>query len=204
MTRKQAREYSDAQLVNLLGDGWKSKTKKRECKKYRVTIIDRRGKTRKLTNIPEIIKIAKSIPGYADVRSAQFEFLTLQQQISLIVDTDLLLGVHGNGLIWQQFLQHGSCLVELVHTWYQPYAKLFGHSYFHSSIKNNPYYKEHGEFVPFAHNETEIEDILRKAKSALDSTSCDASELEGEGVKPKVFDMDERLDYMYKECAPHC
>ncbi|KAH9589341.1 hypothetical protein LSM04_007041 [Trypanosoma melophagium] len=162
-------------------------------KKYRVTIIDRRGRTRRLTNIPAIIELTQRM-GF-EVRSVAFETLPIREQLRVITMTDVLLGVHGNGLMWLQFLPPGSVVIELVGVWYTPYALLWGHTYLHSMMRNNPEYKQLGEYHPFAHNLTEIQELLVQAKSALDRSRCGKIPFESPN---------NRLGDLYGSCAPHC
>jgi capsular polysaccharide biosynthesis protein len=146
--------------------------------------------------VPEILQVAKDA-GF-EARAVAFETITLKEQLRIIADTDVLLGMHGNALIWQQFMRPGSVLVELTHKFYQPYAKLWGHTYLHSSLRNNPVYKKQGEYVPFAHNETEIAELLVQARAGLDRTTCFAP-----GVVAPTLPND-KLETMYSECVPQC
>jgi hypothetical protein len=188
---KQAHEYTAALLMVL--NVSRDDRMKRKCREYRATIIDRRGRTRRLTNIPELVSVAESLGFKA--QSVALEKIPIREQIALLTRTDVLVGVHGNGLTWLQFLSPGSVVVELVGIWYQPYSKLWGHLHLHSSMKNNMEFKRKGEFEPFAHNVSEVRSLLTQARDHLDSTSC--------GEAPFV-PPNERLDQLYKDCVPHC
>lgn len=235
----QARAYTAAQLVSLGINT--SSIPARQCGHYRLTLIDRRGKTRRLTNIQNLLSIANQFPGLRPkdgesfleypaaasskgeetqpttkainstskafqffapaksdsvftAQSVALETMAIRDQIRVMAATDVLIGMHGNGLTWLQFLRPGSVVIELGHTWYRPYSKLWGLTHFHSSIKNNPQYKKQGEYVPFAHNETEVYQLLMKAHVALEKSTC--------GEVPPL--REEKLDNLYKDCAPHC
>jgi hypothetical protein len=108
--------------------------------------------------------------------------------------------MHGNGITWLQFLAPGSVVAELIGVWYQPYSKLWGLKHVHSSMGNNMDFKRQGEYVPFAHNLTEITNILAKAKAHLDSTSCP----DDSGRVHEIGPSRQTLDHLYSECAPHC
>lgn len=185
----QARNYSNAMLDSL----GVVRGAPRQCRRYRLTMIDRRGKTRRLTNVPELVRIAER-KGFI-AQSVALETLPIVEQLRLITSTDVLMGMHGNGMTWLQFLPPGSAVVELIGVWYTPYALLWGHKHFHSSMKHNMEFKKHGEFVPFAHNETEVEALLDQVLAHLDSTSC----AETPFVPPN-----EKLENLYGSCVPHC
>jgi hypothetical protein len=168
----------------------------RTCGKYRVTFIDRRGKTRRLTNVPEIVAMINAREGF-EAQAVPLESLPIREQLRLMTNTDVLMGMHGNGLTWLQFLQPGAVVVELIGVWYQPYSKLWGLLHLHSSMKNNMQFKLQGEFKPFEHNTTEIMALLDKAKEHLDVTSC------GDGPS-RVGPSPQKLEQLYRDCAPHC
>lgn len=167
----------------------------RRCGKYRVTVIDRRGRTRRLTNIPQIVDHANGM-GYFNATPVALETLPISEQLRLMTNTDVLLGMHGNGITWLQFLQPGAVVTELIGVWYQPYAKLWGLKHLHSSMGNNMDFKRGGEFIPFAHNMTEIDLLLRQAKEHLDKVTCG----DHEPARPSP----QKLEMLYSECVPHC
>ncbi|RNF11700.1 glycosyltransferase [Trypanosoma rangeli] len=190
MMGSEARNYS-VSVLEMMGV---PPGQPRPCgSKYRATMIDRRGRTRRLTNIPDIVQIMQSM-GF-DSQVVAFETLPIREQLRIVTMTDLLIGVHGNGLMWLQFLPPGSAVIELVGVWYTPYTLLWGHSYFHSKDGNNPEYKQRGEYHPFAHNITEVRELLAKAKGALDRTRCG---------KTPFNPPNEQLSNLYSSCAPHC
>ena len=174
-------------------------TRRRQCGKYRLTFIDRRGRTRKLSNIPELVAIANNFttdfaPLPFVAKSVALEHITISEQIQLMSDTDLLIGMHGNGLTWLQFLSPGSVVVELFHIWYQPYCKLFGHKHLFASKKKSPINVSGG--FPTALNATYFQEILLESTKFLQSTSC--------GDTIKLFPVDEPLANLYRDCVPHC
>lgn len=169
----------------------------RRCGKYRVTVIDRRGRTRRLTNIPEIVATINSDPEFHATPVA-LETLPIRDQLALMTNTDVLMGMHGNGITWLQFLAPGSVVIELIGVWYQPYAKLWGLKHLHSSMKNNMIFKQQGEYEAFPHNITEIRELLSAAKQHLRGTSCNVSAANAIGPSKLA------LDYLYSECTPHC
>ena len=206
MDGDSARGYTKA-LVSALGIK-AAGARGRRCGKYRLTLIDRRGRTRRLTNIPEIAAAAAA-KGFS-VQAVALETLPIRKQLELIGSTDALVGMHGNGLTWLQFLPPGSAVVELVGVWYTPYSLLWGHKHFHSSMRNNMDYKRGGEFQPFAHNVTEIEALLDRVRAHLDSTSCvggvagDGGGGGGEDLPVEYTPPNDRLENLYKDCVPHC
>jgi hypothetical protein len=202
MWTKQAREYSNTLLghMNVTTDDVLTKALKRRCgkngEKRTVLVVDRRGRTRRLTNIPEIVEAAKAA-GY-DAQSVQLEKLSISNQLARMTGTDILLGMHGNAMTWVQFLPAGAVLMELVGVWYTPYAKLWGHTHLHSSMKNNMAFKRGGEFQAFAHNITEVTALLAQATKVFDDF-C-AAHKDGDNLEPE----NRQLQNLYKDCAPHC
>ena len=191
LTGLQARNYSDAQLQSF----GVTKGERRKCGRYRVTLIDRRGRTRRLNNTDEMVATIEALENFK-VRKVALELLPIRDQLHLMTETDILLGVHGNGLTWLQFLEAGSVVVELVGIFYTPYALLFGHTHLHSSMANNMPFKRNGEYVPFPANLTELSELMLKAKDKLDAVAC----ADGPAATPAVA----RLDTLYKSCAPYC
>lgn len=172
-------------------------SKPRTCGKYRVTMIDRRGRTRRLSNVPAIVDLINADPAFT-AQAVALETLPIREQLALMTNTDVLMGMHGNGITWLQFLPAGGVVVELIGVWYQPYAKLWGLKHLHSSMGNNMDFKRQGEYVPFAHNLTEIRALLDAARAHLDASTCDAA------AAARVGPSRVTLDHLYSECAPHC
>jgi hypothetical protein len=85
----------------------------------RVTIIDR-AKTFKLLNSNELAQQFSSAASTnhddqvkIETQVVIFESLTLKEQMTIAANTDVMVGMHGNGLTWSAFLESGSALVEL-------------------------------------------------------------------------------------------
>eukprot|EP00759_Apiculatamorpha_spiralis_P047332 PhF_6_TR43099/c0_g1_i1/m.65837 len=195
--RNQAHEYANAQLrvfgLKQHNYGVVDPTRFDGSRKLRVTLIDRRGRTRRLTNVQELAEAGRGL-GF-EVQVVAFETLSVRDQIHIVTQTDVLMGMHGNGIMWLQFLPPKSVVIEMIGVWYTPYAKLWGHAHFHSSMKNNMVFKRQGEFVPFAHNVTEARDLLKEAKKFLSDPNSDNT-FNG--------DTNPQLDYLYSGCSPHC
>lgn len=81
----------------------------------RVTIVDR-DKTFRLLNGRQLVKQFEQISMGAPVeaRVVVFEKLSLKEQMVIAANTDVLVGMHGNGLTWCAFMRPGtSALIEL-------------------------------------------------------------------------------------------
>jgi hypothetical protein len=52
-------------------------------------------------------------PPSVEVRVVELERLAFKEQLQLALDTDVLVGMHGNGLVWTAMQQRASALVEL-------------------------------------------------------------------------------------------
>ena len=198
LRRNHAHEYANTQL-KVFGlqphDYTRNDTARVSgMRKLRLTIINRKGRTRRLTNMDELETAGVAL-GY-DVRVVSFELLTIAQQLKIVsTETDVLMGMHGNGIMWLQFLPPRSVIIELIGVWYSPYARLWGHTHLHSSMKNNMIFKRQGEFVAFPHNVTEVRVLLTKARGTLRQPN---PELKIDG------DANPQLDFLYKGCSPHC
>ena len=69
--------------------------------------------SRKIANEQEVQEAAERIPG-AVVKVASFEFLSITEQLELIRQSDVLVGVHGAALSYIPMLRAGSQVVELM------------------------------------------------------------------------------------------
>jgi len=67
---------------------------------------------RKFANAPEMTKALASTPGVM-ARAVALEALGLREQLALVLDTDVLVGMHGAGLVHALFLPPGAGIVEL-------------------------------------------------------------------------------------------
>lgn len=104
-----------------------------------VTFIDRIG-TRVLLNHTAYFQDVESEFPHVTVRSIDFAAISFREQLEIIQNTDVLVGVHGAGLTHTMFLQPRSAVVEilppeLTHKGYRNLATLMDQSYFsvHSS-----------------------------------------------------------------------
>ena len=74
--------------------------------------------SRKISNEAELLHYVSSNMPAASVNGIQIDKLNMQQQLQHIVDTDVLVGMHGAGLSHAIFLPHWAAVVELVpHYW---------------------------------------------------------------------------------------
>jgi protein O-GlcNAc transferase len=101
-----------------------------------VTFIDRKG-SRRLLNQESLFSTLRntySSENFA-LNIVDFASIPLREQISIVRNTDVLVGVHGAGLTHDMFLSPRSAVVEilpseLAHKGFRNLAKLRGHSYF--------------------------------------------------------------------------
>lgn len=74
--------------------------------------------SRKISNEMELLRYVSTSMPEATVDAIQIDKLNMQQQLQSIVDTDILVGMHGAGLSHVMFLPHWAAVVELVpHYW---------------------------------------------------------------------------------------
>ncbi|XP_025106571.1 beta-(1,2)-xylosyltransferase-like isoform X3 [Pomacea canaliculata] len=75
--------------------------------------------SRKIYNEAEVLKAVQSAASPADrVRGLQLDALPMKEQLSIIVDTDILLGMHGAGLSHTLFLPPHGALLEFFPTYW--------------------------------------------------------------------------------------
>eukprot|EP01062_Namystynia_karyoxenos_P011834 TRINITY_DN14252_c0_g2_i2.p1 TRINITY_DN14252_c0_g2~~TRINITY_DN14252_c0_g2_i2.p1 ORF type:complete len:508 (+),score=177.50 TRINITY_DN14252_c0_g2_i2:684-2207(+) len=166
-TRAEAISYAEAHMRNL-----GVRRRPRRCMReggYRLTLINRQSATRRLANIQEVAEAARC-HGF-DVAVVAFENLGLREQIQIAANTDCLVGMHGNALIWTKFQERGGFEIEIMGAWYERYAKLFGSGYYHTKMYDKRGVKG-DEWEPFQVNMTQLTEGLRMAKAHLDRTSC--------------------------------
>ncbi|RJE19216.1 hypothetical protein PHISCL_08441 [Aspergillus sclerotialis] len=99
-----------------------------------VTFINRTG-SRRLVDQEEYLKKLQSTFANVKVQSGDFADILFHEQLEIIQDTDVLVGVHGAGLTHAMFLQPRSAVVEILpptlnHKGFRNLACLMGHSYF--------------------------------------------------------------------------
>jgi len=87
-----------------------------ESKKYiketvNITVIDRK-KNRIIKNIDELISLVDREK--YEINIVQLELYTFEEQLNIIVNTDILLGFHGGGLAWLLFLPIGAKVIEIL------------------------------------------------------------------------------------------
>eukprot|EP01059_Diplonema_ambulator_P011047 TRINITY_DN21017_c0_g1_i1.p1 TRINITY_DN21017_c0_g1~~TRINITY_DN21017_c0_g1_i1.p1 ORF type:complete len:579 (+),score=114.63 TRINITY_DN21017_c0_g1_i1:47-1783(+) len=173
VTRQEAVDYANHHLRNF-----GIERTKRECRReeggYRMTLINRQGKTRRLANIQEVAEAALCY-GF-NVTVVSFERFDLKEQIEIIANTDLLVGMHGNGLIWTMFQEIGGYEIEIMGSWYERYARLWGNGYNNTNTFDK-FGKKGNEWVPFHADMKQVAPALRRAKVHLDSTACDKAPL---------------------------
>lgn len=106
-----------------------------------ITFIDRRTK-RKLINQDQYIERLKSELPHVDINVVDFATLSFKEQLRIVQDTDILIGVHGAGLTHEMFLQPGSTVVEILppnvdHKGFRNLANQLGHRYFRTHGTKN-------------------------------------------------------------------
>ncbi|KAI8806417.1 hypothetical protein BJ742DRAFT_816769 [Cladochytrium replicatum] len=90
---------------------WSTPGASGETPRPRVTLVLRAGKTRKVLNEDEMIATLKLFP--VDVVVHQFDGLGLEEQVSIVENTDVLISMHGAALTHLMFLKPGSYVIEL-------------------------------------------------------------------------------------------
>lgn len=109
--------------------------KKRESKKKLVTYVKRSFPRRLVPEMEEkLLARIRELRG-VELRVVDFAEMNFQEQIRAVANTDVLLGVHGNGLSHTLFLPKGATLIELFpsHSFrveYRIFAKLRGVNYY--------------------------------------------------------------------------
>ncbi|KAK6519626.1 hypothetical protein TWF281_003450 [Arthrobotrys megalospora] len=107
-----------------------------------VTFIDRKG-SRKLTNSKELTDALIAAYPTVNVNVVDMAKLSLKQQISLVVNTDVLVGVHGAGHTHAFFLPSQSSLVEIL-------PADLGHRGFRNlvGLRGLRYFSDHAPMAP--------------------------------------------------------
>ena len=106
----------------------------RGCGRPLVTFISRQEK-RFVLNEPELVRVAVALG--ARVRVAALEDMALYEQLRLFRQSDVLVGMHGSGLINTFFMRKGAALLQLVplglrgaNSFFEPTAAAAGVRYF--------------------------------------------------------------------------
>ncbi|CAK7235389.1 hypothetical protein SCUCBS95973_009253 [Sporothrix curviconia] len=100
-----------------------------------VTFIDRRGSRRLLNQGPLFEKLQERYPNVL-IEQLDFATLSLRDQLSIVQDTDVLVGVHGAGLTHTMFMREGAGAVveiqpeNLGHKGFRNLAAMMGVKYF--------------------------------------------------------------------------
>ena len=73
-----------------------------------ITFVLRRG-TRKIENLEYIQTQLSNVP----IRYIYLEDFTIREQLDMVANTDILIGIHGAGLTWSIFMKPNSRLIEI-------------------------------------------------------------------------------------------
>ena len=114
---------------------------KRDDSQLVLTFIDRREKRRLIGKEDFVEELKKTYPD-VKVQMVNFAAIPFSEQLKVIRDTDVLVGVHGAGLTHGLFLAPGSAMVEILpadfhHKGFRNLAQLLGHRYFSSHAVSN-------------------------------------------------------------------
>ncbi|KAF4628275.1 hypothetical protein G7Y89_g9874 [Cudoniella acicularis] len=122
-----------------------------------VTFVDRQ-KSRRLVDSPKYLEELKVKIPHLKIQTIDFAKLPFVEQLKIIRETDVLVGVHGAGLTHGMFLRESSVMVEILpeglnHKGFRNLAGLAG----------NTYLSTHGSKVPEPHskrNDWHAEDVF--------------------------------------------
>lgn len=106
-----------------------------------VTFMNR-AETRRLIDVDGYLDEAKAKLAHVEIQSVDFATLPFKQQLQIIRETDILVGVHGAGLTHGMFLRPGSVMVEILpaelnYKGFRNLAGLLGHTYFSAHASAN-------------------------------------------------------------------
>jgi glycoprotein 2-beta-D-xylosyltransferase len=113
-----------------------TKTSVLNCRRLKITVIWRRDYlahprkpsglvTRKIKNEEEFLEKIKSTFLGHDIRGVQIDLYNMTEQLKMIVDTDILVGMHGAGLTHVLFLPKHAGVVELCPSYWKKDKKHF-------------------------------------------------------------------------------
>ena len=115
--------------------------KKQDGSPLVLTFIDRREKRQLREKFEYVAELQRAYPGI-EISMVEFAPKPMVEQLSIIRNTDILIGVHGAGLTHALFLSPGSAAVEILpadfyHKGFRNLAHLLGHRYFSSHAVSN-------------------------------------------------------------------
>ncbi|KKY25698.1 hypothetical protein UCRPC4_g01611 [Phaeomoniella chlamydospora] len=99
-----------------------------------ITIIDRK-KSREIEGLDHLMQMVKRRYPGANINVVDFATISVKQQVQLVMDTDILIGVHGAALFHLLWLQPEASLVEIrppgtTIQGFRRYATILGTNYF--------------------------------------------------------------------------
>jgi protein O-GlcNAc transferase len=106
-----------------------------------VTFIDRQH-GRRLVDQDRLLDLANTSLPHVEVRTADFATLPFKDQMQVVRDSDVLVGVHGAGLTHALWLKPALSVVEILphglnHKGFRNLAQLLGHSYYSMHASEN-------------------------------------------------------------------
>jgi EGF domain-specific O-GlcNAc transferase len=107
-----------------------------------LTFIDRK-ESRRLVDYTSYLQELKTRLPHLRVQAIDFSAIPFAEQLRIIRETDILVGVHGAGLTHGMFLRHGSVMVEILppalnHKGFRNLAGLMGHTYLSTHAAKAP------------------------------------------------------------------
>lgn len=152
-------------------------------RKIRITIISRKTKFRQMLNEPELIEEIQKNENYI-VKSIVFERnLKFKDQLEIIRNTDVLIGMHGAGLTHLLFLPNWATIFEVYNcedpTCYMDLARLRGINYLtwendEKLIQEDEGHHPNGEgghpkFTNYSFDKIEFERLVKKAADHVEA-----------------------------------
>ncbi|KAI1278719.1 EGF domain-specific O-linked N-acetylglucosamine transferase [Halotydeus destructor] len=118
--------------------------------RIRITLLSRSTQFRKILNEKELISALQNSSTAFDVRRVDFTFSTpFQEQLEIIANTDILIGMHGAGLTHCLFLPDWAVLFELYNcddaNCYKDLASLRGVKYYTWQKSNKVFSQDEGK-----------------------------------------------------------
>jgi protein O-GlcNAc transferase len=104
--------------------------------------IDRKGSRRLVDYVSDFEELKATIP-HVKVQIIDFAAISFEEQLQIIRETDVLVGVHGAGLTHGMFLREGSVMVEILpagldHKGFRNLAGVMGHTYLSTHASTPP------------------------------------------------------------------